>query len=56
MLRVAKQTGTRPSPLFMSYTVLSANLADGLFRDPIDGADLALGFTYAALDDISNCH
>jgi hypothetical protein len=51
VLRAAKRT-RRPT-IALVHVLYGAlvSLADGVFRHPIDEADLALGFTYAALDN-----
>ena len=51
VLRAAKRTGRPTVALVHLLAGALVTLADGVFRNPIGEADLALGFTYAALDD-----
>ncbi len=49
-LTFVRQKGPRTIALVHGLYSFFSNFADGLFRDPIDGADLALGLTYKAFD------
>ena len=51
VLRAAKRTRRPTVALVHVLSGALVSLGDGVFCDPIDEADLALGFTYAALDD-----
>ncbi len=50
-LSAAKRTGRPTAALVHALYGAFVSFAGGVFRGPIDEADLALGFTYAALDD-----
>lgn len=50
-LRASKGTGRPTVALVHALYGVFTVYANGTFRGPIDEADLALGFTYAALDD-----
>jgi UDP:flavonoid glycosyltransferase YjiC (YdhE family) len=51
VLSAAKRTGRPTVALVHALYGAFVGLAGGVFRGPIDEADLALGFTYAELDD-----
>ena len=50
VLRAAKRTGRPTVALVHVLSGALASLGDGVFRDAVADAELALGFTYAALD------
>lgn len=54
VLRAAKRTGRPTVALVHALYGAFVGLAGGVFRGPIDEADLALGFTYEALDDAAS--